>query len=392
MGAVPLAPDALIAAAVKRAGCDDFGADDFRAGLDALCASADDEELLHTRGRAELQGTLIHALVSRLEFVALAESAPGLARVPPRRPLLVAGLPRTGTTLLHRLLSLAPEARHLPLWLCLKPLPPPEEREWRGEADPHARRKTAAAVVDASMSRDPELAAIHPMHADAPEECTHLFRATFSTWQYFITSPLLGYATWFLEQDQHAAYRFFRTQLSLLQSDLGGTSWVLKAPQHWGCLSEVLDVFPDADVVCTHRDPARVLGSWCSLLQHLWSQKSSTISARDIGASQLEVLARSTERALTARAAGGGRIVDVSFEALVADPIGCVRRIHERTERELTDAHVRAMERWLAENPRDKHGRHRYAAADFGISDAQLADRFADYRDLLAGLEAGPGR
>lgn len=382
-GAVPLDADALVEEATRRAGRSDLGAaDGHLAGLRALCAAADEDELLHTRGRAELKATLVLALEQRLELVSAREAAPP----PPSRPLFIAGLPRTGTTLLHRLLSLAPGARYLPLWLCMRPLPPPDDEEWRGDADPHGRRKTAHALVEASRARDPELAAIHAMEADGPEECTHLFRPTFSTWQYFITTPLPSYARWFLDGDQRAPYAFFRDTLGVLGRHLGGDHWVLKAPQHWGCLPELLATFPDADVVCTHRDPARVVGSWCSLLHHLWRQKSDRVTPADVGRSQLDVLATSTERALVAREDGDARIVDVTFDALVADPLATARRVLEQLGRPLDPAHDEAMERFLVDNPRDKHGRHRYAASDFGVTDADLAGRFAGYRDVISRL------
>lgn len=387
--AVDLDVDGLLADAKTRAGgLSDFGDPSYRAGLEALVSSADDDDLLHLQGRAALRETLVLALVTRLQVTQAHHTDASLAAAPLRRPLVIAGLPRTGTTLLHRLLCQDPAALFLPLWLCLDPLPAPSVKEWQGKGG--ARREKARRLVDAVMTHDPAIAGIHPMGADLAEECSHLFRPAFDTWQYFITTPLPSYLRFSLEQDHEPAYRFFRQTLQLLEKDLPGEGWVLKAPQHWEALSALLTALPEATVVCTHREPADVVASWCSLLSHLWRQKGPDIDDQRLARLQLDLLARSTEKALAARASDGaqGRIVDVNFAALVQDPLAVVERIYAACGRVLSNEARSRMSAYLEENPRGKHGAHRYTLADFGLTRGDVDERFQDYRSLLAELDA----
>ncbi len=383
--AVDLAVPGLLDDAVARAnGPLDFGDESFRVGLDALVRSADEDDLLHLQGRAALRETLVLALVTRLQVTDAHTRDPSLAMTPPRRPLVIAGLPRTGTTLLHRLLCQDPASLYLPLWLCLEPLPAPDEAEWHGPGG--QRRERAAALVDAIAKRDPGLAAIHPMGVELAEECSQLFRPTFDTWQYFITTPLPSYLRWSLEQDHVPAYRFFRRTLQVLERALPGDGWVLKAPQHWEALPALLGTMPEATVVCTHREPAEVAASWCSLIAHLWRQKSPHVDERRLAALQLELLAHSTEKALAARASYPERIIDVRFADLVADPLAVVERLYAASGRALHDEARGRMQRYLADNPRGKHGAHRYTLEDFGLTRSDVDARFMRYRTVLGEL------
>jgi hypothetical protein len=373
----------------QRAGLQELGDSRFEAGLAAIARSADEDGFLHRRGRTALRETLIASVVARLRLVDELARAPAALEEAPRRPLMIAGLPRTGTTLLHRLLCLDPGALYLPLWLGLDPYPPPDDAEFGATDGLSDRRQRARAIVDGLREHDPELAAIHAIDADGPEECSQLFRSTLESWQYFITTPLPSYLRWYVERDPRPAYGEFRSALQLLQSTRSGGHWVLKAPQHWGCLGALLDVFPDADVVCTHRDPSQVVGSWCSLLSHLWGAMSDDVDPHALGKLQLGLLARATEHAVDAHARAGDRIVDVCFRSLVADPLQTVRALYQRTGRELTPDTEARMAAWLDDNPRGKHGAHRYTLAEFGLTDADTASAFAGYRDgLLARVEA----
>lgn len=378
--ATVLDAEALTAQARGLTGLDDLGDEAYVPHLEALIASARNDGLLHARGLAMMGATLSACLQQRLRFVEAQRKA-GTAAHLAARPLVVAGLPRSGTTLLHRMLAADPQARALPLWLCLDPWPPPSAAEVAGDEDPTGRRARAAAAVAAT----PDVMHIHEMGPELAEECTQLMRTAFDTLQFAFTRPVLSYQQGWFERDHHAAYQHFREGLALLEHGMPQRHWALKSPQHLGALDVLLETFPDADVVCLHRDPVQVVASWCSLTFNLWRPHTAAVDAPQAGAAAMDLLTALCARGQSARR-GNPRVLNVGFSSLVADPLGVAQSIYAHFGRPFDEATRLAFATYLAENPRGKRGRHSYALKDFGLSQDQVELRFSDYRDELADL------
>ncbi len=376
-----LDPEEFMAAAQRRTGLSDWGHGYFRDGLKALVESFDRQDRAHTFGRLYFREFCIHLLANRLRVEHDLIRHPEIHEVEIRRPLFITGLPRSGTTLLHRLLSQAPGSRALRFWETLEPSPPPETATAR--SDPRIDR--ARQAIRSLETLAPRLRAAHSYEAEAPEECNSLFAQNFAAAMFLYMFDVPAYIEWLREQDRAATYRYFRSQLQLLCWRDAGEYWVLKAPAHLFSLDVILLVFPDSRFVVTHRDPQDAVASACSLAAACRSITADHIDLNRLGAEVSQVLAVGVDRALNARAAADpSRFFDVSYPTLLDDPIGVTRAICKQFDYRFDPAAERRMQLWLAENPSGKHGAHRYDLAEFGLDPATINNRFASYRDWLA--------
>jgi hypothetical protein len=330
-------------------------------------------------GRVWLRSELIRREVTQTRLGDEFHRRPGLLDMPLPRPLIVVvGLPRTGTTLLHTLLGCDPDAVVLPFWQLRRPYPLPRRRRERA-----TRMLWAAAMARLARSMAPRLADIHPVSALRPEEDVFLFRDT-GMLAVPVTAP--GYLAWLQATDPTPAYQTYRGHLQALLADRPGRRPVLKSPFHLGRLEALLAEVPEAVVVWTHRDPAVALASWCSLAAVLASAASDEVDLGALGRRWLDFWATELDRALAARTkAGPARFHDVGYEALVADPLAEVERLYARLGLELSGATRQRMRRWIGRHHHRRRGRpHRYSLTDFGLDPAAVDRRFACYREWVA--------
>ena len=368
---VPLTPAALEARAVGQAGLSDFGEPDFEEPLAILCRSAEEDARLSFLGRMAVRDQITRALVTRLRRIDLRKRRPEIFTAPLTPPLIVLGLPRSGTTLLHRLLSLAPDARAIPMWQLQQPIPGP---------GPDRRREEAVAQVARIKKLAPEIDAKHHIDADEPEECVFLLDSSLMSASFWMFAPVYGYIAWFLDQDQRAAYRVYREHLQILQAETPGRRLTLKAPAHTPHLEALFAAIPEVMIVQTHRDPVDVVNSVNSLFHSVHGVVTEHVDTHRMGAVNLDLMADLVERGLAARdKVPADRILDVRYGDLTRDPMGSVRRIHEHFGLPFEDAFAARLRHWLEHRPQDKFGRHVYAAEDFGMTDAQIAERFKGY-------------
>lgn len=382
LGAQPsLDAESLLAAARRATGLDDFGEPCPREALGVLLRSLEDEAGLNTLGRFIMRGRLVAMLSNRLRVEALWKEHPEIASIPLGRPIVIAGLQRTGTTLLHRLLAADPKARALMAWEALNPAP--LEGEGRSGS---ARRERAARLSERGLAwLAPEFFAIHPVEADAPEEDVLLLDHCFTSQAPEATLHVPTYASWLETQDLVPQYRYLERLLKVLAWQKPGEYWVLKTPHHMEYLGELLAVFPDAVIVQTHRDPQATTGSFCSMVAHGRGIFSDDVSAREVGRHWLRKVRRMVDRSLEARAAHpSAAFVDVAYRDLLKDPVGEVRRIHDAAGLPLAPEAEAAMRALLEHQVKDRHGRHVYRTRDFGISPARIDEMFADYRERFA--------
>ncbi|MFN2378243.1 MAG: SDR family NAD(P)-dependent oxidoreductase [Candidatus Binatia bacterium] len=373
--------DSLLAAARRKTGLEDFGDPYFREPLRVLLASLENEAGLHALGRAVMRGRIVGMLANRLRVEALFREHPEIEAIPMGRPIVIAGLQRTGTTLLHRLLAADPAARSLPAWEALHPAPLPGEGR-----EGSAQRRRAARLSEKGLQwLSPQFFAVHPVEAEAPEEDVMLLDHCFTSQAPEATLHVPAYARWLEGQDLVPAYRYLARLMKLLLWQRPGSHWVLKTPHHMEYLAELLEVFPDALVVQTHRDPKATTGSFCSMVAHGRGIFSDRVDAREVGRHWLRKVTRMMDRALAVRdARGGASFVDVSYYDLLEDPLGEVRRIYAAAGLPLSDAGEASMKALLAREVQGRHGRHVYRTRDFGLSPAAIDEAFASYRERFA--------
>jgi hypothetical protein len=379
---------ALLETASAATGLDDFGPGAWRDHLRTLLTCYDAESRLTEAGRQMVQGEIGGALAARLACQAAWTRDPALLRSPIRRPIFILGLPRSGTTALHWLLGQDPANQVLEYWLAAAPRPRPPRASWAAEPAYQA----SVEVLKWIYETDPGLRAIHWMEADGPEECRHLFVQSFLDHTFDSNATIPSYTRYFEAQDMRPAYERHRDVLKLVGSTSPERRWVLKYPAHMRELDVLLEVYPDACVVQTHRDPARVLPSICSLVTGWRSLYEGSADAHAIGRWQLEMYASMMEAAMAARArAKPAQFCDFSFRDLIDDPVAAIARMYDHFGFELSAEAERRMRAWQAENPQGKHGGHHYTLEEFGLREDQIAERFAAYRSRFEVTRESPG-
>jgi hypothetical protein len=368
---LPLLPEVLEEAAAKDARLTDFGDRSYEDGLDVLCRSLREDAALSTFGHLQMGAQVVGALATRLERVDLAKRDPGIFRRPLNRPLVIMGLPRSGTTFLHRLLCLADDARPLRLYELQRPV------QKRGIDLRRLQTRGQVAILKAIA---PALDAKHFVDAEGPEECMFLFDSSFVSMSFWTLAPVYGYARWYLDQDKRGPYREYREHLQIFQAEDPSLRLTLKAPAHTGCIEALLAAIPEALLVQTHRDPLAVMPSLNSLFHTFHSVLADVVDPGRTAVANLELIGRSIDRNLEARARHADRILDVHYDDLVADPKAVVRSVHERYGLGWSAGFEERLDRYLAENPQDRHGRHTYRADESGLTDDVIARRFGEYR------------
>ncbi len=372
----------LLALATQATGLSDFGPDDYADGLAVLVDSYEREAGLTPRGVRVTRAMLRGALTARLASESAWRTHPEHAQVEIARPLFVTGLPRTGTTALHRLLVADPAHQGLEMWLAEVPQPRPPRESWA--ADPVFRYIQAG--CERHHTAHPEFMGVHYMAADQVEECWQLLRQSMRSISWECLAHLPSYSAWLSTQDWTGAYRRHRRNLQLIGLPDAGKRWVLKNPSHLFALDALLTVYPDALVIQTHRDPGTAIASVCSLAAQASAGWSEVFAGDVIGQDQLELWASglerfSAERARAERARPGqARFFDVRYEDLVADPVGTAEAVYAHFGLPFTGAAAMSMRALTTERATGSPGTapaHRYALADFGLTEADVSARFS---------------
>ena len=368
----------LIDQASRATGLDDFGDDSFREGLERLISAQESESDLNEVGRAASRSRLVGLLGTRLRIEDWIRQHPEVEEEEIAAPTFVLGLPRTGSTALGNLLTRDPDTRFLRTWESAVPIPPPEA------ATQHDDPRIAAvqAGIDAMYAENPEWQAMYDASATASTECQDLLGMAFQTWHFGGEHYIPSYEAWLAECDMEPAYRWHKRVLKVLQSRCPPTRWLLHAPVHALALDGLDKVHPDARFIMTHRDPAKVLGSVCSIIssrRHLWTDGREPLR---MGEQQVEMWALALERVIEFRDRNGDdRFADSHFKKLVDDPLGAVESIYDRLGFEFTAAAREAMTERTVSHPRRKHGEHRYSLEEFGLEASEVRDRFGFYLD-----------
>ena len=375
--------ESLLGQARAATGLEDAGGESWREGLERLVAALREEARLSALGVQIAAGEIAAYLGNRLALTDWRRRHPEIAGVPVVPPIVIIGQGRTGTTILHDLLAQDP-ANRVPLtWEVDRPVPPPETASY--ESDP--RIAEVQARNDAVELVIPGFQRMHPMGARLAQECVRItgaeFRSAIFPTQYRIPS----YAKWlFGEADMAPAYRWHRRTLEHLQSRHPAARWVLKSPGHLWCLDALLAEYPDALLVQTHRDPLRIIASLASLIATLRRLASDETRIPEAAAEWADYILDGLDRSVAARRDGripAARVVDVHFDAFMADPFAAIGGIYQRLGLELTRDTEARMRSFLAEHPADPHGGHRYRFADTGLDAGALRERAQSYQDFF---------
>lgn len=367
--------DDLHESAMRATGLDDFGDDDgYREALRILLSSYGDEAGLTELGSKMFRYFLKGALVSRLLSEASWKANPGYFDVPITRPIFVTGLPRTGTTALHRLLTADPAHQGLQMWLCEFPQPRPPRETW---ADNPVFRQINDGFARHHVE-NPEFMGLHYMDAAEVEECWQLLRQSMMSISYESLAYVPTYSRWLAGQEWTQAYLRHRRNLQLIGSREPEKRWVLKNPSHLFALDALMATYPDALVIQTHRAPETIIASMCSLAEHATAGWSTTFVGERIGQSQLELWARGLREFSTARARyDQNQFLDVDFAELRSDPFGVVDKVYAALDTEPSDT-ARAAMTALDEDSRSgaRAPRHTYRLGDYGLDEASVAAAF----------------
>lgn len=370
--------EALHEAARKATGLSDFGPQDYRAGLRRLLAAYDSDTRFTPIGRRFAIGGIVGTLAQRLLSEEGWKRRPDCRSRPIRQPLVITGIPRTGTTALHKLLALDPQFQGLEHWLAESPMVRPPRTTWAS----NPAFLTSAAGLEAFFRMMPEMRKAHDMAADEVEECLDVLRQSFVSNRFGSSAHIPSYDAWFLEQDEQGSYRRYAEVLRLIGADEPYTRWLLKNPGHVAEMECLLAVFPDALIVQTHRDPVEAIASLCSTL-HMARRMYEGDATRPelIGPREIRYWSRAVARTERVRALKPDQFFDVDHRRFHADPVGVVRAIYDRFGFTLGAIALERMQQRIASSPIRRHGEHRYVLEDYGVTAGEIRAAFADYMD-----------
>jgi hypothetical protein len=382
MAAVPssqLAPaaDELVTRACERAGLDDFGGDSWREGLQVLVESVESTPGVNPGGRDFVYGQFVDALWNRLRIVDYLGQHPEVCQERVERPLVILGLPRTGTSLASYLLDQDPQRRSLLTWEAEDSVPPSTPETLR--TDSRCLEKKAELEVLAEGLKAANIPMVHWDEADGPTECVFVQNQDFKAYLWEAFMPNSAYADWLLETDMASAYVYERSVLQLLQSRAPGT-WSLKMPSHAVHIEALLATFPDVRIVWAHRDPFKATASFLRLNYLSRAVLGCDVDTAEVVSNVLRQLRAHITRPMKARERiGGDRFFDLHYTALMRDPIGVMRSLYDWAGDELTASAERAMLDWLERNPQDRFGVAPYSLDGTGVTRADLESVFAEY-------------
>jgi hypothetical protein len=377
-------PDAIVAAARAVDGLADFGDDSYRQPLEKLLWSLQHEADLNDIGRPVLRQRMVDILVTRLRVQEYLKRFPEIHDEQILEPLVIVGLPRTGTTMLHRTIA-ADHRMYAPLWYEVRyPCP---ALDWDFSAAGDQRIADARAEMQAMVEANPELLAIHPMDAMGPDEDIMLLEQSFYSFNTQAYANLPSFDAWIESQDHTPGYEYFKLLLQFLQwqkrrCGQQGRRWTLKAPHHLHYMDLVFKVFPDAKVVQSHRDPVETIPSLASLIAGVWVIYSDSADPREVGRQWARKFARGMEHTMAVRKqVGDSRFLDLWFKDTVSQPLQEIQKVYDFMGMALTDEARAEMSQWQDFNRRELRPPHEYTLEQFGFTEQGLKQQFSTYRE-----------
>jgi hypothetical protein len=361
-------------------GLEDFGDPAYREGLRILLESLDEDENLSEMGAAIFRNEIVKTLATRLRVERRLQQVPVGSGNDVRRPIIITGLVRTGSTALHYLMGQDPGLQKLEYWLSAEPQPRPPRDEWENHPDFQA----ATAELEFLYRVTPSLMAVHEMHADWPEECRHILAQSFTDDRFECSATLPRYFEWYHETPHPETYARHRKVIEMIGSTDPQRRWLLKYPVHLRQLPALFEAYPDACIVQTHRDPRAVVASYASFISKIRAVHQKSVDPEAIAREQMESWAHAAEAGMEARQQRGPEaFFDLQFPDFMADPIGSVRRIYAHFDQELSAEGEQKLQEWHAAHPKGKHGEHQYEKHVTEVGETEILDRFAGYLEFF---------
>jgi Sulfotransferase family len=375
-----LKPAALMRAAAAETGLDDFGAVDFGERLDVLCRAMREEGGFNGAGVMQQHAFLTGLLKNRLLLEDLVRRRPEVLEERIIAPIIICGLPRTGTTHLHNLMSADPALRSLPYWESLEPVLAEREQPAPGAPDPRKERtEMALSFLDAAM---PYFKRMHEMTVEHTHEEIQLLAIDFSTMLFETTAPMPMWRDAYLARDQRPSYAYLLRVLKVLQWLRGGTRWVLKSPQHLEQFPALVETFPDATFVVTHRDPVSVTASMVTMIAYSARLTRDRVDVEGIGHYWADRLERMLQRCASERdVLPADRTIDVRFDEFMADDLAMVARVYDLAHQPLDERARAAMASFMDAHPRGRHGAVLYDLTEFGLDPAERRRALSFYTE-----------
>jgi hypothetical protein len=367
---VDLEPEGLLEQARRSTGHDDFGGEAWRSHFDALLASLEAESNLHLIGRQMVRTEILQALYNRLRLNALWAERPQILAEDIEAPVFIVGSPRSGTSILHELMACDPASRTPAMWEMQRPLDAPD---CAAEVD---------AVVQFWHDLQPEYETMHANSGYLPNECIFISLHEFLSDHWGGNHVVPSYDAHMRGSDQRPAYRFHRRFLKTLQALRGPKRWLLKAPSHLFQLRALFDVYPDARIIRTHRDPLKTLPSAISLMGTLKWMRCAQVDMHAAPALLAAGYAYIYQREIEQRAQAvlpDDRFIDVQFADVVREPVATIERVYAELGWPLSDDVRGRIAAYGAAKPKGSRGAHQYDLAGIGLDAEAERDRFRFY-------------
>jgi len=386
---IGLDQDGLLARAKQETGLGDFGDDSFLQPMQLLLQALREEADLNPVGRFMNQANILRILKHRLYVQDLLTRHPEILDRSIPDPVVIVGLARSGTTRLHRLLASDTHFLHLKALETVYPVPYPDCFTARAAGRPDPRIKALDRGLQAVLYMSPQIAAVHPLGTFEVEEEVGLIQHGFSSQLFEIQARIPTFAEWLMSHDQTAAYEYMALLLKVIswfRNDPVHKPWILKTPQHMQDLDALLHVFPNAKLICSHRDPIKAVGSACSMTWNAIVRDSDSVTADWVGQEWLGKTERMLHKTLRVRdeMAVGHNQYDIQYADITADWQRAIEGVYNFLELPFTEQARTAMQSWQNGNRQHQHGSHKYSLTQFGLDQNDVERRLRFYRERFS--------
>lgn len=372
---IPITVASLRAFCERKTGLKNWGDPTFWSRLQHVVDSVDGDDNVAFCGRIAARTYLRWHLRNRLELEAVLAEHPEILEIPVERPMFIVGWWRTGTTFLHHLMSMDPKARAPKTWELWYPAPVSEDPK----KDAKIRRKRTSTLLWWNKKLIPDQAAAHNIETDSVEECFPLMENDGIFMTFFFAFLGYDYSDWILKQDLTSSFEYIKKQYQVLAWKQPNVRWVLKCPYYLWHMDALLNVFPDACIVHTHRNVVKSLPSACNLSAITASKFLEKLDLSEMGRFWRDMYRSGSDRSMAVRRRiPPGSIYDVPLRAFVSNPTGTIKQICRYFGFHFSEEFGLAMRRFGVQNPNDKHGVHQYTLEHFGLDEDDLRQRFDD--------------